>query len=93
MCGNCKTKEKMNTLQVEYKQIGRHSERAIIDNTIIDIDRQFNCFNRVCGATITFKKLNDDNRTLSVLRILSNYKSFSDAKKNVLLELEKLNNI
>ena len=73
-----------------YTKIGSHSERTIIDGIVVDIDRQFDWCNRVNGATITFKEYNSDGKTLSVLRVLSNYKSFKDARKNVVFELNKL---
>jgi len=85
--GGIETTEKLEFYKVG---INNKTERAESNGYFFDVSRRFDYLNKVVGADLTIKKKNSDNRTFSILKIFSDYKTISEAKKDAPNKLKEI---
>ena len=57
------------------------------ENYVIEISPKFNFVNKIVGANLAIMKRNEDG-TLTILKLLSHYKMYRDAKKDIKKQAE-----
>lgn len=77
--------------KVEWKPSGLKgkSERAEIGGYVVDVSRRFDSLNKVVGADLTIKKKNSDG-SFTVKKVISDYKTFAEAKKDALNKVNEI---
>lgn len=69
---------------------GRYTESSNdFDDYVVEISPIFNYVNKKVGANLTIMKRNKD-RTLTILKLLSHYKTYNEAKKDVEKQIANL---
>ena len=75
----------------EWKTIGikGKSERTEINGYVVDVSRRFDYLKKVVGADLTIKKKNSDG-SFTVKKVISDYKTFSEAKKDAINKVNEI---
>jgi hypothetical protein len=75
----------------EWKTIGikGKSERTEINGYVVDVSRRFDFLKKVVGADLTIKKKNADG-SFTIKKIISDYKTFSEAKKDAINKVNEI---